>query len=64
MWEFITGLVTKPLLKKAASTIAAMIVGAIVAYLIDKGMLDGAGADTLSQNLLSIAAQIIDIIFP
>lgn len=50
----------KPFIKKAANAIAAAFVGAVIAYLVDTNLLDGEGANTLSNALLNFAAQIIE----
>lgn len=53
-------IIGKPFIKKTANAIAAAFVGAVIAYLVDTNLLDGEGANTLSNALLNFAAQIIE----
>jgi len=53
----------KKLIKNALPAALGGVITTVSAYLVDRGLLDGEGADTLADLLLHIAVNAIGLVF-
>ena len=60
--NLIEKLIGPEILRRAIRTVLTALTGAIIAYLVDIGLLDGAGADALASSGLAFLETLLDVI--